>query len=48
VLLDEKLVGSVALAFDAIARLKAMGIRCMMVTGDAAAVAEVRRRKARP
>jgi Cu2+-exporting ATPase len=47
VLLDEKLVGAVALAdvirkesFDAVARLKAMGIRCMMVTGDATAVAK--------
>jgi P-type Cu2+ transporter len=44
VLLDEKLVGAVALAdvvrkesYDAVARLKAMGIRCMMVTGDATA-----------
>jgi Cu2+-exporting ATPase len=47
VLLDEKLVGAIALAdvirkesFDAVARLKAMGIRCMMVTGDATAVAK--------
>jgi P-type Cu2+ transporter len=47
VLLDEKLVGAVALAdvvrkesYDAVARLKAMGIRCMMVTGDATAVAK--------
>jgi P-type Cu2+ transporter len=47
VLLDEMLVGAVALAdvirkesFDAVARLKAMGIRCMMVTGDATAVAK--------
>jgi P-type Cu2+ transporter len=45
VLLDEKLIGAVALAdairkesFDAVARLSAMGIRCMMVTGDATAV----------
>src|SRR6516165_10787460 len=47
VLLGEKLVGAVALAdvirkesFDAVARLKAMGIRCMMLTGDATAVAK--------
>jgi P-type Cu2+ transporter len=47
VLLDEKLIGAVALAdairkesFDAVARLRAMGIRCMMVTGDATAVAK--------
>jgi P-type Cu2+ transporter len=47
VLLDEKLVGAIALAdvirkesFDAVSRLKAMGIQCMMVTGDATAVAK--------
>jgi len=47
VLIDDTLVGAVALAdvirkesFDAVARLKAMGIRCMMVTGDAAVVAK--------
>jgi P-type Cu2+ transporter len=47
VLLDEKLVGAIALAdvirkesYDAVARLKAMDIRCMMVTGDATAVAK--------
>ena len=47
VLLDDQPVGAIALAdivrkesFDAISRLKAMGIRCMMVTGDANAVAK--------
>jgi len=47
VLLDGRLVGAIALAdvirkesFDAVARLKAMGMRCMMVTGDATAVAK--------
>ena len=47
VVLDERPVGAIALAdvirkesFDAVARLKAMGIRCMMLTGDAKAVAE--------
>jgi Cu2+-exporting ATPase len=46
VLLDNTLVGAVALAdvirkesFDAIARLKELGIQCMMLTGDAKAVA---------
>jgi Cu2+-exporting ATPase len=46
VLIDDKSVGAVALAdiirkesFAAVSRLKAMGIRCMMITGDAAAVA---------
>jgi len=45
-LIDDKLVGAIALgdiirkeSFEAVARLKAMGIRCMMITGDAAAVA---------
>jgi len=47
VLLDDRLVGAVALAdvirkesFEAVKRLKAMGIKCMMLTGDAAAVAK--------
>lgn len=47
VLLDDRLIGAVALAdiirkesFDAVAKLKAMGIKCMMLTGDAAAVAK--------
>ena len=47
VLLDGKPIGAIALAdvirresFDAVSRLKAMGIRCMMVTGDAKAVAK--------
>jgi Cu2+-exporting ATPase len=47
VLLHDKLVGAIALAdvirkesFDAVLRLKAMGIQCMMVTGDATAVAK--------
>jgi Cu2+-exporting ATPase len=47
VLIDDKPVGAIALAdiirkesFEAISQLKAMGIRCMMVTGDAAAVAK--------
>jgi Cu2+-exporting ATPase len=47
VLIDDKPVGAIALAdvirkesFGAVAGLKAMGIRCMMITGDAAAVAE--------
>jgi P-type Cu2+ transporter len=46
-LIDDKPVGAIALAdvirkesFDAIARLKAMGIRCLMVKGDAMAVAK--------
>src|SRR4029077_2449398 len=46
-LIDDKPVGAIALAdgirkesFDAIARLKAMGIRCLMITGDAMAVAK--------
>jgi len=45
-LLDDKPVGAIALAdvirkesFDAVARLKAMGIECMMLTGDSEAVA---------
>jgi len=47
VLLDDRLVGAVALAdvirkesFEAVKRLKAMGIKCMMLTGDAQAVAK--------
>jgi Cu2+-exporting ATPase len=47
VLLDESLAGAIALAdvirqesYEAVSRLKAMGIQCMMVTGDAEAVAE--------
>jgi Cu2+-exporting ATPase len=47
VLLDERPVGAIALAdvirkesFDAVARLKRMGIQCMMLTGDAKAVAK--------
>jgi Cu2+-exporting ATPase len=47
VLLDDKPVGAIALAdvirqesYDAVSRLKAMGIQCMMVTGDAAPVAK--------
>lgn len=47
VLLDERPVGAIALAdvirresFDAVSRLKQMGIRCMMLTGDAKAVAK--------
>ena len=46
VLLDGKPIGAIALAdvirkesFDAVSRLKAMGIQCMMVTGDAKVVA---------
>jgi Cu2+-exporting ATPase len=46
-LIDDKLVGAIALAdvirkesFEAVSRLKAMGIRCMMITGDAVAVAK--------
>ncbi|NII11196.1 copper-translocating P-type ATPase [Oleiagrimonas sp. C23AA] len=46
VLLDERPVGAIALAdvirpesFEAVNRLKAMGIQCMMVTGDATPVA---------
>jgi P-type Cu2+ transporter len=46
-LIDDKPAGAIALAdiirkesFDAIARLKAMGIRCLMITGDAKAVAK--------
>ncbi|MGJ3263499.1 MAG: heavy metal translocating P-type ATPase [Salinarimonas sp.] len=47
VLLDEEVVGAIALADvvrpesrEAIAKLKAMGIECMMLTGDAQAVAK--------
>jgi Cu2+-exporting ATPase len=47
VLLNDQLIGAIALAdvirkesFDAVARLKAMGIQCMMLTGDATAVAK--------
>ncbi|GAB4365519.1 MAG: heavy metal translocating P-type ATPase [Kiloniellaceae bacterium] len=47
VLLDDEPVGAIALAdvirkesYDAVARLKEMGIQCMMVTGDAAPVAK--------
>ena len=47
VLLDDKPVGAIALAdvirkesFEAVKRLKAMGIQCMMLTGDAKAVAK--------
>ncbi len=47
VLLDDALIGAIALAdvirkesFEAVSRLKAMGIQCMMVTGDAKAVAK--------
>ena len=47
VLLDDEPVGAIALAdvirkesYDAVARLKQMGIQCMMVTGDAAPVAK--------
>jgi Cu2+-exporting ATPase len=47
VLRDEKLIGAIALAdivrkeaHAAIARLKRMGIRCMMLTGDSEAVAQ--------
>ena len=46
VMLDERLVGAIALAdivrpesFEAVSRLKEMGIKCMMVTGDATSVA---------
>lgn len=46
VVIDEALVGAIALAdvirkesYDAVSRLKAMGIQCMMVTGDATPVA---------
>jgi P-type Cu2+ transporter len=46
-LIDDKPVGAIALAdiirkesFDAIARLKDMGIRCLMITGDGMAVAK--------
>lgn len=46
-LLDGQPVGAIALAdvirtesYDAVSRLKAMGIQCMMVTGDAAPVAK--------
>src|SRR5262249_5316092 len=45
-LIDDKLIGAIALAdiirkesLEAVSPLKAMGIRCMMITGDAAAVA---------
>jgi len=47
VLIDGELVGAIALAdvirkesFDAVSSLQAMGIRCMMVTGDSAVVAK--------
>jgi Cu2+-exporting ATPase len=47
VLLDEKLLGAIALAdivrketYDAVKRLKELGIQCMMLTGDAEAVAK--------
>ena len=47
VLLDDALIGAIALgdvirkeSFEAVSRLKAMGIKCMMVTGDAPAVAK--------
>jgi P-type Cu2+ transporter len=47
VLLDGKPVGAIALAdvirkesYEAVSRLKSMGIQCMMVTGDAAPVAK--------
>jgi Cu2+-exporting ATPase len=47
VILDENVVGAIALAdvirkesFEAVSHLKALGIQCMMVTGDAAAVAK--------
>lgn len=47
ILVDDKLVGAIALAdvvrkesFEAVSHLKAMGIKCMMVTGDAAPVAK--------
>lgn len=46
VVLDDIVIGAIALAdivrkesFEAVARLKAMGIRCMMLTGDATPVA---------
>ena len=46
VLLDDTVVGAIALgdvirpeSFEAVARLKEMGIQCMMLTGDATAVA---------
>jgi P-type Cu2+ transporter len=46
-LIDDRPVGAVALAdvirkesFDTVSRLKAMGIQCMMITGDAAPVAK--------
>ena len=46
VVLDDRLIGAIALAdvirkesFDAVSRLKEMGIQCMMLTGDATAVA---------
>jgi Cu2+-exporting ATPase len=47
VVVDDRLIGAIALAdvirkesFEAVSRLKAMGIKCMMVTGDAVAVAK--------
>lgn len=47
VVLDGTVVGAIAMAdiirkesFDAVAQLKAMGIQCMMLTGDAKAVAQ--------
>jgi Cu2+-exporting ATPase len=46
VILDDTVIGAIALAdivrkesFEAVARLKTMGIQCMMLTGDATAVA---------
>jgi Cu2+-exporting ATPase len=47
VLLDDRLIGAIALAdvirkesFEAVSRLKRMGIKCMMLTGDAKTVAK--------
>ncbi len=47
VLLDDAVVGAIAMAdiirkesFEAVSRLKEMGIQCMMLTGDASAVAK--------
>jgi len=47
VLIDDRLAGAIALAdvirkesFEAVKRLKQMGIKCMMLTGDATAVAK--------
>ena len=46
-LVDDRLVGAIALAdiirresFEAVSRLKAAGLRCMMITGDSAEVAK--------